>query len=143
MTDNIKIPLSRPDITDKEINAVIDVLKTPHLSLGPKLEEFEQKFAEYIGCKHAVAVNSGTSGLHLVLKSLEINETDAVITTPFSFIASANCILFERAMPIFIDIEPTTFNIDAHKIREYLSNSCIKNKKSGRLIDKTGTAPVC
>lgn len=76
------IPLSRPDITEKDIQAVVDVLKTPQLSLGPKLAEFEYKFAEYIGTKYAVAVNSGTSGLHLAIKSLGIGEKDGVITIP-------------------------------------------------------------
>jgi len=110
------IPLSSPDITELEINAVLDVLKTPNLSLGPKLGEFESIVAEYVGVKYAVAVNSGTSGLHLAVRSLGINDGDEVITTPFSFIASANCLLFERAKPVFVDIDPLTLNMDVSKI---------------------------
>jgi len=136
MDKKIKIPLSRPDITEKEINAVLEVLKTPYLSLGPKLIEFEQKFAQYIGVKHAIAVSSGTAALHLALLSLGIGENDAVITTPFSFIASANCILYVRATPIFIDIDPNTYNIDPDLIEEYIENNCDLDQQSGNPIDK-------
>lgn len=110
------IPLSSPDITAKEKKAVLDVLNTNQLSLGPKLTEFEDKFAKYIGTKYAVAVNSGTSGLHLCIRALGIGEGDEVITTPFSFIASANCILFEKAKLVFADIREDTLNIDEEKI---------------------------
>ncbi len=110
------IPLSGPDITAQEIAAVVAVLKTPHLSLGPKLPEFERKFAAYIGTKHAVAVNSGTSGLHLCVKALGLKPGDEVITTPFSFIASANCVQFEGARPVFVDIRPDTLNLDEGQI---------------------------
>ncbi|MBA3052664.1 MAG: DegT/DnrJ/EryC1/StrS family aminotransferase [Candidatus Omnitrophica bacterium] len=117
----MNIPLSSPDITAKEINAVIAVLKTPHLSLGPKLSEFEQKFAEYIDVKYAIAVNSGTSALHLCVKALGIKDGDEVITTPFSFISSANCMLFERATPVFVDIREDNFNIDESKIEKAIT----------------------
>lgn len=112
----MNIPLSKPYITEKDIEAVVEVLKSGHLSLGPKLKEFEEQFAKYIGVKHAIAVNSGTSGLHLAIKALDIKDGDEVITTPFSFIASANCILFERAKPVFVDINENDFNIDVTKI---------------------------
>ena len=115
------IPLSNPDITKKEIDAVVSVLKTPNLSLGPKLPEFEEKFADYIGTKHAVAVNSGTSGLHLCVRALDIGEGDEVITTPFSFIASSNCILFEKARPVFVDIREDTLNIDEDEIEKKIT----------------------
>jgi len=132
----MNIPLSRPDITEKEINAVLDVLNTPHLSLGPKLKEFENKFAKYIGAKHAVAVNSGTSALHLALLSLDIGEDGAVITSPFSFIASANCILFVRATPIFVDIDPDTYNLDPDLIEEYIERNGYEQEKTGFLMDR-------
>ncbi len=106
------IPLSRPDITKKEVDAVLGVLKTPNLSLGPKLREFEQDLADFVGVKYAIAVNSGTSGLHLIVRALGIKRGDEVITTPFSFIASSNCILFEGAIPVFVDIKSDTLNID-------------------------------
>jgi perosamine synthetase len=117
----MKIPLSRPDVTEDDIEAVVEVLKTPYLSLGPKIEEFERKLAQYVGSKYAVAVNSGTSGLHLAVKALGLGERDEVITTPFSFVASANCILFERATPVFVDIDPGTFNMDVEKIEEKIT----------------------
>jgi perosamine synthetase len=112
----VKIPLARPDITEAEIEAVVEVLKTSYLALGPKLKEFEGVIAEYAGIRYAVAVNSGTSALHLIIRALGIGEGDEVITTPFSFISSANCILYERARPVFVDIEPKTLNIDPELI---------------------------
>jgi perosamine synthetase len=122
------IPLSRPDITEKEKKAVLSVLNTTSLSLGPKLEEFERKIAEYIGTKYAIAVNSATSGLHLLVRSMDIKEGDEVITTPFSFVASSNCILFEKAKPVFVDIDPETLNIDVEKIEKAI------NKKTKAII---------
>jgi perosamine synthetase len=114
----MKIPLSSPDLAEKELDKVFEVLNTPHLSFGPKLQEFEKKFADYIGCRHAVAVNSGTSGLHLCVRALDIKDGDIVIAPAFSFIASANCILFERANPQFVDIDEKTLNIDIHLLEE-------------------------
>jgi perosamine synthetase len=110
------IYLSRPDITDKEIEAVCAVLRSPDLSLGPKLGQFEQAFAEYIGRKRAVAVNSGTSGLFLCMLALGIGPGDEVITTPFTFVASATPIVMAGAKPVFIDIDPASLNIDPAKI---------------------------
>ena len=112
----MRIPLSAPDISESEIESVVEVLRSPRLSLGPKLDEFERDFASYIGAKHAVAVNSGTSGLHLCVKSLNLKNGDEIITTPFSFIASANVLLFENCVPVFVDIDAQTLNIDAEKI---------------------------
>jgi len=115
------IPLAQPDIGDQEREAILKVLNTPYLSLGPKLEEFEERIAEYVGVKYAIATNSGTSALHLIIRALGIGEGAEVITTPFSFIASANCILFERARPIFVDIDPKTLNIDPERIVDKLA----------------------
>jgi perosamine synthetase len=106
------IPLSQPDITDLERTHVLEVLNTPNLSLGPKLPEFEEKIAKYVGTKYAIAMNSGTSALHCCIKSLNVGPNDEVITTPFSFIATSNCILFENAKPVFVDIDKNTYNID-------------------------------
>jgi perosamine synthetase len=119
----MQIPLSNPDITGIEIDAVLGVLKTPNLSLGPKVPEFEGELAQYAGVRHAIAVNSGTSALHLIIRSLGIGEGNEVITTPFSFVASANCILFERAKPVFVDIDSDTLNIDVDKIEEKITKS--------------------
>src|SRR5262249_27979583 len=106
------IPLSNPDISDFDRQAVLNVLSTPSLSLGPRLGEFEGLFARKLGSAHAVAVNSGTSALHLCVKAAGVGEGDEIITTPFSFVASANCALFERARPVFVDIDEETYNID-------------------------------
>jgi perosamine synthetase len=108
--------LSRPDITDREIEAVCTVLRSHNLSLGPKLIEFEQAFAEYVGMKRAVAVNSGTSGLYLCMLALGITPGDEVITTPFTFVASATSIMMAGARPVFVDIDPVSLNIDPAKI---------------------------
>ena len=115
------IPLARPDVTQHEIDAVLAVLQTPLLSLGPRLPEFERRMAARIGVRHAVAVNSGTSALHLCIRALDIKDGDEVVTTPFSFVASANCIMFERATPVFADIDPVTLNIDPTKIEAALT----------------------
>ena len=117
------IHLSRPDITEKEIDAVCAVLRSPNLSLGPKLGQFEQAFAGYVGTKRAVAVNSGTSGLFLCLLSLGITPGDEVITTPFTFAASATSIMMAGARPVFVDIDPVSLNIDPAKIE-----ACVTEK---------------
>lgn len=124
-----QIPLSNPDITKREIQFTIEVLRTPNLSFGPKLIEFEEKFSKYICSKYAIAVNSGTSALHLCIKALDIKDGDNVLTTPFSFISSANCILFERANPIFVDIDEKTLNIDVNALKDYIKKLKIKNKR--------------
>jgi perosamine synthetase len=118
----MQIYLSRPDITEKEIEAVCSVLRSPNLSLGPKLPEFENALSQYIGIKRAVAVNSGTSGLFLSMLALGIRQEDEVITTPFTFIASATTIMMAGAKPVFVDIEPESLNIDAAKIESAITN---------------------
>lgn len=130
----MKIPLSSPDITQLEEEKVLEVLNTPNLSLGPKLIEFEEKFAEYVGSKYAIAVNSGTSGLHLCIRALDIKDGDLVLTTPFSFISSANCILFERAIPIFMDIDEKTLNINVNKLKDKLKELNVKTKKPKSIL---------
>lgn len=117
----IRIPLARPYIGDEEVRAVSRVIRSGKLSLGPKLPEFEKRFARYIGVEYAVAVNSGTSGLHLCMKALDIKPGDEIITTPFSFVASSNPAIFERAKPVFVDIDEKTCNIDPGKIERALS----------------------
>lgn len=107
-----EIPLSRPDLDDGDVEAVVEVLRTPNLSLGPTGPRFERALADYVGSKHAVSVNSGTSGLHLGVVALGLHEGDEVVTTPFSFVASTNCLLFERVTPVFADIDPVTLDLD-------------------------------
>jgi perosamine synthetase len=107
-----RIPLSSPDIQADDIELVVRVLRSNRLSVGPFIKELERDFADYIGAKYAVAVANGTSGLHLCMRAAGLAEGDEVITTPFSFIASANCILYERATPVFVDIDDASLNLD-------------------------------
>jgi len=109
---NEAIPLSAPDLTHLEREAVMEVLKTTRLSIGPRVQGFEAAVAERAGLKHGIAVNSGTSGLHLGVRALGIGAGDEVITTPFSFVATTNCILFERAKPVFAEIDEASYNLD-------------------------------
>jgi perosamine synthetase len=118
----MKIPMSSPDLTEADRQAVIDVINTPILSLGPKVVEFEKAFCDYTGAKHSVAVSSGTAGLHLCVRAAGIGPGDLVITTPFSFVASANALLFENAIPVFVDVDPITGNIDAEQVADAARN---------------------
>lgn len=117
----MQIYLSRPDITEREIEAVSAVLRGPDLSLGPQLVAFEKAFAEYIGRKRAVAVANGTSGLFMCLLALEIGPGDEVITTPFTFISSATSIMMVGAKPVFVDIDATSLNIDPAQIESRIT----------------------
>ncbi len=112
----MQIPLSQPEVTDEDRAAVLEVLKSNFLSRGPKVLEFEAAVAAATGSKYAIAVNSGTSGMHLSVKSAGVGVGDEVITTPFSFVASANCILYEGGRPVFVDIDPTSYNINPDAI---------------------------
>ena len=106
------IPLARPVLGELEEERVLEVLRSGRLSLGPLLGEFEREFAQRLGTAHASAVSSGTAGLHLALRAVGVKDGDEVITTPFSFVASANVALYERARPVFADIDPVTLNLD-------------------------------
>jgi dTDP-4-amino-4,6-dideoxygalactose transaminase len=106
------IPLARPVLGGAEEQAVIDVLRSGQLSLGPRVPAFEQAFAARLGVAHACAVSSGTAGLHLALRAVGVTDGDEVVTSPFSFVASANAAIFERARPVFADVDPRTLNLD-------------------------------
>lgn len=112
----LKVPMSMPDITSQEIEAVVRVMQSRNLSIGAQTLQFERLIAEVAKAEHAVAVSNGTSALHLCMVASNIGPGDEVITSPFSFIASANCILFEKATPVFVDIDPVTLNMDPGKI---------------------------
>jgi len=115
------VNMVKTQIGKEEINAVVEVLKSGMLAQGPKVAEFEKAFAEYIGVKHAIAVSSGTTALHIALLACGIKEGDEVITTPFSFIASANCALYAGALPVFADINSQTYNLDVPKIADAIT----------------------
>ena len=107
-----QIPLARPDLGEREEELVLSVLRSGQLSLGPRLGEFERAFAAWLGVEDAVAVSSGTAGLHLAVRALGWGESDRVLTTPLSFVASSNCLLYEGAEPVFCDVDPVTLNMD-------------------------------
>jgi perosamine synthetase len=106
------IPMAQPVLGEAEERAVLEVLRSGRLSLGPRVPEFERAFAARLGARHASAVSSGTAALHLGLRAVGVSEGDQVVTSPFSFVASANAILYERATPVFADIDPVTLNIE-------------------------------
>ena len=117
----MNIPLSSPDITQAEIGAVTAVLRTSNLSLGPELDSFESALAAYHGVPHAVAVSSGTAGLHLALLTLGIGEGDEVIVPSFAFIAVANAVLQVRATPVFAEIDAITLNLDPSAVEQAIT----------------------
>jgi len=116
----MRVPLSKPEITALDISNVVEVLRSSQLSLGPRVEEFERAFAAYAGTRHAVAVSSGTAALHLCIRALGIGANDEVITSSFSFVASANCALYEGALPVFADIDPVSLNLNPASVRRFI-----------------------
>lgn len=121
LMSEIKIPIANPIIGEEEIEEVVKVLKTGFIAQGPKVAEFEEKFAEFVGAKYGIATSSGTTALHVALLACGIKEGDEVITTPFSFAATGNSILYTGAKPVFVDIDPKTFNIDPNKIEDAIT----------------------
>ena len=120
---NIKVPIAKPLIGEEEIENVVEVLKSGMIAQGPKVEEFEQKFAEWVGADYGIAVNSGTAALHTALLSCGIEKGDEVITTPFTFIASGNSILYTEATPVFVDIDLKTYTINPDLIEEKITEN--------------------
>jgi len=112
-----RVPMSSPDINQHDQDAVLEVLGTRYLSIGPKLAQFENAFRSLTGAKNALGVSSGTSGLHLCIRAADIQPGDYVITTPFSFVSSTNVILFEKAIPVFVDVDPKTGNINPELVK--------------------------
>jgi perosamine synthetase len=109
---SLSIGMSAADLEEADIQSVVAVLRSGRLALGPRTEAFEQQIAEYLGVSHAVAVNSGTAALHLIVRSLGLGPGDEVLVPSFTFAASVNAILYEGAHPVFVDIEPATYNLD-------------------------------
>lgn len=134
-----QISMSGPDLTDAEREAVTAVLHTPRLSTGPQLDAFEAMVTDRVGAKHAIAVNSGTAGLHLCVRATGVTDGDWVITTPFSFIASSNVLLYERAIPVFVDVDPLTGNIDPMLVAEAAADLTEGGTAARRWLPPRGT----
>lgn len=115
------ISMSSADLDESDIRAVLDVLRSGRLALGPKAVEFEQLMAEYVGVKHAVAVSSGTAALHLIVRALGLEPGDEVLVPSFTFAASVNALLYERVTPVFVDIEPETYNLDPEDLERRIT----------------------
>lgn len=115
------IPYGRQTIEEDDIQAVVEVLKSEYLTTGPNIEQFERAVADYVGAKYAVAVSNGTAALHAACAAIEIGEGDEVITTPLTFAASANCVLYCGGTPVFADVDPKTYNIDPEDIRRKIT----------------------
>lgn len=137
-----KIPYGRQNITQNDIDAVVNVLNSDFLTQGPHIAQFEKNFAEYVGAKYAVAVSNGTAALHLNAMVLGIKPGDKVITTPITFVASANCIRYCGGEVVFADIEPDTYLLDISHVRSLLKNDLKKEIKgiipvnfAGRVVD--------
>ncbi len=132
------IPMSSPDLTEVERQAVQNVLNTPNLSMGHWILDFEKSFRVLTGAKHAVGVSSGTSGLHLCVRAAGIGPDDLVVTTPFSFVASANVMLYENAVPVFVDVNPKTGNIDPQLAAQAVCDLTEGGKKAERWLPGKG-----
>ncbi len=130
--------MSSPDLTDAERQAVWNVLNTPHLSMGGQIEAFEQAFRRFTGLRHAIGVNSGTAGLHLCVRAAGIQSGDWVITTPFSFVASANALLFENAVPVFVDVEERSGNINPELVAEAARDLMEGGRAAQRWLPRRG-----
>ena len=140
MSNIFSIPYGKQHITQDDINAVVDVLKSDFLTQGPQIQIFERAFAEYIGCKYAVAVSNGTAALHLCTLALNVSKGDMVITTPLTFAASANCIKYAGGDVVFSDIDSETYLLDIDKVEELLKNDLNNNIKGIIPVDFAGRA---
>ena len=134
------IPYGRQQIDDTDINAVIETLQADFLTQGPKVKEFEEKFADYVGAKYAVAVNNATAGLHLSVLALGLNKGDRVITTPITFAASANCVRYCGGEVVFSDIDPKTLQLDIDKVKILLETAPKGTYKGIIAVDFAGRA---
>lgn len=136
--DEVEATLRGAGIPDPDLQAVLAILEGPSLSMGPKVPAFERLFCEYTGSKHAIAVHSGTAGLHLCIRAAGVGPGDFVLTTPFSFVASTNVILFEQAVPIFVDVDPETGNLDPTLAAEAARDLAAGGEKARRWLPRRG-----
>ena len=130
--------MSSPDLSDAERDAVAAVLRTPNLSMGGEILAFEEVVRRYTGSKHAIGVSSGTAGLHLCVRAAGIGEGDLVITTPFSFVASSNVLLYERAVPVYVDVEPLTGNLDPVQVQQAAADLAQSGSAAKRWLPRQG-----
>jgi dTDP-4-amino-4,6-dideoxygalactose transaminase len=126
--------MSSPEVSSEDVDTVLQVLRSPNLSMGPYLGAFEAEIAQIAGTAHAVAVSSGTAGLHLAVILTGIGSGDLVVTTPFSFVASSNCLLYEGAVPVFVDVEEQTGNIQTDLVREAVETFAQGGPDAARLL---------
>ena len=142
MADKFKIPMSSPDLTAAERRAVARVLDTPRLSMGPELAAFEAALAATAGVAHGVAVSSGTAALHLCVRAAGLGVGDLVLTTPFSFVASANALLYERAIPVFVDVDQQTGNIDPELVAAAAADLAAGGREARRWLPRRSPDPA-
>jgi dTDP-4-amino-4,6-dideoxygalactose transaminase len=142
MADKFKVPMSSPDLTEAERRAVAQVLNTPRLSMGPELAAFEAALAATAGVAHAVAVSSGTAALHLCVRAAGLGVGDLVLTTPFSFVASANALLYERAIPVFVDVDQRTGNIDPEQVAAAAADLAAGDRATRRWLPRRSPDPA-
>ena len=126
----VQAALRQAGLPEDDLASVMKVLEGPNLSMGPQIAAFEKTFCEYTGAKHAIGVNSGTAGLHLCVRASGIQAGDLVLTTPFSFVASTNVLLFENAIPVFVDVDERTGNIDIPQLFEAARDLAAGGKKA-------------
>lgn len=138
---HIDIPMSSPDITDAEREAVAAVVSTNYLSMGPYIQSFEKAFRDFTGTKNAIAVSSGTAGLHLCVRAEGWGDGDLVITTPFSFVSSTNVLLYERITPVFVDAEPLTGNIDTEQLAQAVKDLMGSPAAAAKWLPPKGVDP--
>ena len=138
MNPLISVPMSYPDLSEAEREAIAAVMRTPNLSMGREIQAFEATFRAYLGCRHAIAVNSGTAALHLCVRAAGISDGDLVITTPYSFVASSNVLLFERAIPVFVDVEAKSGNMDVSILHQAVHDLAQGGIAADRWLPRSG-----
>ncbi|MCC6147091.1 MAG: DegT/DnrJ/EryC1/StrS family aminotransferase [Anaerolineaceae bacterium] len=134
------VPMSSPDLSEAERQAVLSVVNTSALSMGPYITAFEDAFCKYTGLPHAIGVNSGTAGLHLCVLACDIQDHDLVITTPFSFVASSNVLLYERAIPVFVDVDAHTGNINPAFVEAAAADLAAGGRAARQRLPRRGSA---
>jgi dTDP-4-amino-4,6-dideoxygalactose transaminase len=135
---NYRVPMSSPDLTTAEKAAVMEVLDSPILSMGRQTTDFEQAVSAYCRAAHAIAVSSGTTGLHLCVRAAGIQAGDFVLTTPFSFVSSTNVLLYEQAVPIFVDVDPLTGNMDPALLAQAAADLATGGQVAARWLPRKG-----